>query len=99
MNVLLGSSSPRRRELLEQLGVEFTIAGPDIDETPLPGEGPVEYVRRLAVEKSQAQVPRLRFGQQVRVGASVTIGDAPHGAPLRSVVGELDVIAGRVQVG
>lgn len=54
MNVLLGSSSPRRRELLEQLGVEFTIAGPDIDETPLPGEGPVEYVRRLAVEKSQA---------------------------------------------
>lgn len=51
------------------------------------------------VEKSQAQVPRLRFGQQVRVGASATVGDAPHGAPLRSVVGELDVIAGRVQVG
>ncbi len=53
MNVLLGSSSPRRRELLEQLGVEFDIARPDIDETPHAGESPVDYVRRLAVEKSQ----------------------------------------------
>lgn len=53
MKVVLGSSSPRRRELLEQLGVEFDVARPDIDETPMPGEGPVEYVRRLAVEKSR----------------------------------------------
>jgi septum formation protein len=52
--VLLGSSSPRRRELLEQLGVQFDIAGPDIDETPHDGESPVDYVRRLAVEKSLA---------------------------------------------
>jgi septum formation protein len=56
MNVLLGSSSPRRRELLDQLGVEFTVAGPDIDETPHDGETPVDYVRRLAVEKSRALI-------------------------------------------
>ncbi len=54
MSVLLGSSSPRRRELLEQLGVEFDVAGPDIDETPHPGETPVAYVQRLAIEKSHA---------------------------------------------
>ncbi|MFZ4721098.1 MAG: Maf family protein [Ilumatobacteraceae bacterium] len=54
MRLVLGSSSPRRRELLEQLGVEFDIARPDIDETPRPGETPVDYVRRLAIEKSRA---------------------------------------------
>lgn len=52
--VVLGSGSPRRRELLEQLGVEFDVVSPDVDETPLPGEAPVDYVRRLAVAKSMA---------------------------------------------
>lgn len=52
--VVLASASPRRHELLTNLGVAFTVAHPDIDETPLPGEAPVPYVRRLAVEKSHA---------------------------------------------
>ncbi|MBI4934271.1 MAG: septum formation inhibitor Maf [Actinobacteria bacterium] len=54
MSIILGSASPRRHELLAQLGVEFTVASPDIDETPLAGERPTDYVRRLAVEKSRA---------------------------------------------
>jgi septum formation protein len=53
-DIILGSASPRRRELLEHLGVAFTVASPDIDETPLPAETPVEYVGRLAVAKSLA---------------------------------------------
>ncbi|HAP76873.1 MAG TPA: septum formation inhibitor Maf [Acidimicrobiaceae bacterium] len=52
--VVLASSSPRRRELLERLGLTFRIASPDIDETPLPGESPIAYVTRLAVEKAHA---------------------------------------------
>ena len=52
--IVLASGSPRRRELLEQLGVEFTIAAPDIDESTRPGETPVDYVRRLAIEKAHA---------------------------------------------
>lgn len=52
--VVLASGSPRRRELLEQLGVDFEIVVPDIDESPRPGESPVDYVGRLAVEKSRA---------------------------------------------
>ncbi len=52
--VVLASASPRRHELLANLGVVFTVAHPDIDETPLPGEPPVPYVRRLAIEKAQA---------------------------------------------
>ncbi len=52
--VVLASASPRRHELLSQLGVQFTVAHPDIDETPLAGEAPVPYVRRLAVGKAHA---------------------------------------------
>jgi septum formation protein len=52
--VLLASGSPRRRELLAQLGVEFEIVAPDVDETPLPGEAPVPYVGRLAIAKAAA---------------------------------------------
>lgn len=54
MRVVLASSSPRRRELLERIGVTFRTASPDIDETPHPGEGAVAYVRRLAEEKAHA---------------------------------------------
>lgn len=54
--IVLASASPRRHELLTQLRVEFTVAHPDIDETPQPGELPVRYVRRLAIEKAHAVV-------------------------------------------
>lgn len=54
MKLVLGSASPRRRDLLEQLGLEFDVVIPDIDETPRGGESPVRYVQRLAVEKSFA---------------------------------------------
>ncbi len=52
--LILASASPRRRELLTQAGLEFTVVAADIDETPLPGEGAAAYVQRLAVEKAQA---------------------------------------------
>ncbi len=50
---ILGSSSPRRRELLERVGLDFTVMSPDIVEEALPGEPPWEFVKRLAVEKLQ----------------------------------------------
>ena len=50
-DVILGSGSPRRLELLRSLGVEPRVIIPDIDETLLPGEDPVSYVRRLASAK------------------------------------------------
>jgi septum formation protein len=52
--ILLASSSPRRRELLGQLGVTFDVVAPDIDESVLDGEDPRRYVRRLAISKSAA---------------------------------------------
>jgi septum formation protein len=52
--LVLASSSPRRRELLELLGVQFTVAPAHLDETPRAGEDPLGYVRRLAAEKAAA---------------------------------------------
>lgn len=51
--LVLASSSPYRKQLLERLQVPFKVADPDIDETPLPGESPEELVTRLAVEKAK----------------------------------------------
>lgn len=54
-SLILGSGSPRRRELLAQIGVVADdIRPPDIDETPLKGELPRPYCARMAREKSQA---------------------------------------------
>ncbi|MES2977272.1 MAG: Maf family nucleotide pyrophosphatase [Pseudomonadota bacterium] len=52
--LVLGSSSRYRAELLQRLGLPFTIAAPDIDETPRPGETPPEIAQRLALEKARA---------------------------------------------
>ena len=52
----LASSSPRRKELLSALGLEFTAAGVDVEETRLPGESPQAMVIRLAAAKAEAAV-------------------------------------------
>ncbi|MGI9605295.1 MAG: Maf family protein [Acidimicrobiales bacterium] len=54
MHIVLASSSPRRRELLVQLGIDPTIIAADIDETPRTDEAARTYVQRLAVEKRDA---------------------------------------------
>jgi septum formation protein len=55
----LASASPRRRQLLEQLGLRFEVAAADVDETPLPDEAPADYVLRLARGKAEAAARRL----------------------------------------
>jgi len=52
--LILASQSPRRRELLTSLGVEFTTLTANIDESVLPAEAPRAYVDRLALAKAQA---------------------------------------------
>jgi septum formation protein len=50
--LILASASPRRSELLKQIGIRHSIMAVDIDETPWPGEAPAAYVERVAAEKS-----------------------------------------------
>ena len=52
-DLILASGSPRRRQLLELIGVGFTVIPADVDETPLPGEDPVTYASRAARDKAQ----------------------------------------------
>jgi septum formation protein len=54
--LVLASGSPRRRELLADLDLAFTVRPPGTDETPRPAERPPELVARLAREKALAQV-------------------------------------------
>ena len=52
--IILASASPRRKMLLESLGLPFTVSIPDIDESRLPGESPVELCVRLSLLKAEA---------------------------------------------
>jgi septum formation protein len=52
--LLLASSSPRRRELLMQMGLQFEIVAASVDESLIPGEDPAAYVERLAKAKAHA---------------------------------------------
>lgn len=53
-SILLASTSPFRKALLDKLGLPFITAAPEVDETPQPGETAEELVLRLAVAKAQA---------------------------------------------
>jgi septum formation protein len=52
--LILASASPRRQELLQQIGVSFEVCPVDIDESPLDDESPATYVERMAMEKARA---------------------------------------------
>ncbi|SDU82326.1 Maf family protein [Pseudomonas mucidolens] len=58
-SLYLASGSPRRRELLTQIGVPFSVVSASIDETPLIGESPACYVERLACGKAKAGLAAL----------------------------------------
>lgn len=53
MHVILASQSPRRRDLLNLIGIAHTIRPADVDETPLAGEAPLVVVERLARAKAR----------------------------------------------
>lgn len=55
--IYLASASPRRKELLAQLGVSFIQIENDFDETPLANETPEDYVKRLAIGKARSAKP------------------------------------------
>ncbi|MCP3749873.1 nucleoside triphosphate pyrophosphatase [Pseudomonas sp. SBB6] len=63
----LASGSPRRRELLTQIGVPFTALSAQIDETPLAAEEAEAYVERLAREKACAGLASLSQGNERQV--------------------------------
>ena len=71
-NLLLASASPRRSDLLNQMGVSFEVLAVDIDESRQGDESPVDYVSRLAMEKAQAGFAR-QDGQLPSLGADTIV--------------------------
>jgi MAF protein len=70
--LLLASNSPRRKQLLALGGWEFTAFPTDVDESVLPGEGPHEYVMRLAEAKARASAQQAN-ADQVVVGSDTAV--------------------------
>ena len=70
--VFLASASPRRSELLRQIGVRFEVRAAAIPEDPRPGEAPDAYVLRLAKAKARAVAAALRPDEQAPVLAADT---------------------------
>ena len=80
--IVLASSSPYRKKLLERLRLAFDVVAPDVDESPNPGEGPQALVKRLAVAKARAVAASV--GNALIIGAdqvAVNATGAPIGKP------------------
>ena len=76
--LILGSTSPYRRELMQRLRLPFEVQRPEVDETPLSGEKPADLALRLALAKAQAVAQR--FPQAIVIGSD-QVADL-HGEPL-----------------
>lgn len=70
--LLLASNSPRRRQLIGLAGWSFRVAPADLDESVLPGEGPYDYVARLAQAKARAAAHQAE-GERFVVGSDTTV--------------------------
>lgn len=67
MKLVLGSTSPFRKSILNKLGIEFDTASPDVDETALKNETPQELVERLSIAKAKAVADK--FNQALVIGS------------------------------
>jgi septum formation protein len=79
--LILGSTSPYRRELLQRLQLPFKVVGPQVNETPMAGETPVALAQRLALAKANAVA--FQYPKAVVIGSDqvADLGGEPLGKP------------------
>ncbi len=80
--LILASNSPRRRELLHQIGVQFTSDPADVDERILPGESPQDYAVRVSLDKARVAAKRAGAGIVIAADTIVVVDDAILGKPV-----------------
>lgn len=73
--LLLASQSPRRKELLELAGWDFTVTAADVDESLRAGETPGDYVLRLAAAKARALADHAANGQLILAADTTVVAD------------------------
>ena len=81
-SLTLASASPRRRELMDTLGLEFTVTPADLTEEPIPGESPQDMVRRLSQEKAQAVAATMNTGLVIGADSTVVFEGQAVGKPV-----------------
>jgi len=82
MTLYLASQSPRRAELLTQIGVSFSVVDIAIDETPLANESARFYVERMAIEKSSSGFANVRSGVVLGADTTVVLDEKILGKPV-----------------
>ena len=80
-SVILASSSPRRRDLLRQIGVEFTVDPADVDESILSGEVPEDYAVRVSLDKARVAARKAGEGIVIAADTIVVFKDVILGKP------------------
>lgn len=81
MQLILASSSPYRKNMLQRLGIPFTSVSPDVDETPLTSESPVDLAMRLSVAKAHAVAQQYPKALIIGSDQVATISGSPIGKP------------------
>lgn len=71
--LILASASPRRKQLLDQLGVVYSICAQNIDESQKTGESPKDLVKRLALEKAEAGLKQESRNDVLVLGADTIV--------------------------
>ncbi|HUJ19495.1 MAG TPA: Maf family protein [Nitrospirota bacterium] len=95
--IILASASPRRRDLLQQIGLTFTIDSADVDETLLPGEGPEPYAVRVALDKARVAAAKAGSGIVIAADTIVVLNELILGKPADAgeAVRMLSLLSGR----
>ena len=81
MKIILASGSPRRRELLKSLGLEFNVYKPDVDESMIDGESPSELCARLSRLKAHAGAEKFPDALVIAADTIVVIDGVILGKP------------------
>jgi septum formation protein len=79
--IILASNSPRRKELLLQIGLDFRVDPADVDEHVLPGELPEGYAVRVALDKARVAAARAGTGIVIAADTIVVLDDEVLGKP------------------
>ncbi len=99
-HLVLGSTSRYRRDLLKRLGLRFSVAAPDVDESALAGEGPAQTALRLSEAKARAVA--VRFPDALVIGADQVADCAgqPVGKPgtREAAVAQLRALSGKTVI-
>src|SRR5438093_971124 len=87
--LVLASASPRRLELLRQAGIDPEVRASQVDETPQPDEDPIDYARRMSLDKARAggqgrRLRRARPGGRVRARGARLVHQHRRPAVVRS---------------